>query len=611
MKKSTKKQKLYKLSLPVLLVAIVVVFFLLPLIPPSEERKERCIADLEYERCYALVIDGKPTLFLNDLNQGSLTTSVATHRDSVYWSHTFLKGCWIKKNIAFPYSRGRMVTENPDYSSDSLLTSLNDHIGDVIDNNINLLETECKRMKRIVRQIEYYLDVHNVNDEGYNAIASLAEKVIDARHNRERTLAILKSLKPHQRVELKQLQRYTLLYKDTTGTVRRHPCTILDDTYGQRLCYLQTERHFMPDSAQAIYHHILTSDYVNKIIRTHPQPLPKGGEFDILPANESNQNPSLGEGHRVGSTIHYQGELADGKRNGHGILIDNARIEYYDGMWENDKRNGFGFAVDSLGKFRIGEWNDDQYKGERLVYTNERIYGIDISRYQHDIGKKHYAINWDNIRITHLGTISKKRVEGNIDYPVSFVYIKCSEGISILNRYYKADYAAARKRGMHVGSYHFFSTKTNATQQANHFLANARIQQGDFPPVLDLEPYPSQIKEMGGAEVMFDRVRTWLQIVEKRTGMKPILYVNQMFVNNYLPLARDIMRNYRVWIARYGEYKPDVRLVFWQLSPDGRVAGIRGDVDINVFNGYKDQWDNFLNSLEPQHTDTLAAVIGQ
>ena len=573
MKKSTKRKNIYRLSLPLLLVAIVVVFFLLPLIPPSEERKEHCIAELEYERCYALVIDGKPALYLNNMEQGSLWTTISTNPDSIKWSHTTLKGCWINKYIALPYSRGRMVTENPDYGSDSLLTALNNRIGTVIDNNIGLLETECKRMKHIVRQLDYYLDVHNVNDEGYNTIASLAEKANNERNNRERALGILKDIKPTQRVELKQLQRYTLLYNDTTGTPRRHPCKILDDNYDNRLCYLQTVGHFMPKGAQAIYHHILTSDFVNKVVRTSPLHTPN---------------------------VVYHGEETDDKRNGHGILIDQSRMDYYDGMWENNMRNGFGFAVDSTGKFRVGEWNDDQYKGERLVYTNERIYGIDISRYQHDIGKKHYAINWDKMRITHLGTISKKRVEGNIDYPVSFVYIKCSEGISVLNRYYRADCNAARKRGMHVGAYHFFSTKTDVTQQANYFLANADIRQGDFPPVLDLEPYPSQINEMGGEDVLFSRVRTWLQIVEKRTGMKPILYVNQMFVNKYLTHARDILRNYRVWIARYGEYKPEVRLVFWQLSPDGRVAGIRGDVDINVFNGYQDQWEDFLEGLKQE-----------
>ena len=37
-----------------------------------------------------------------------------------------------------------------------------------------------------------------------------------------------------------------------------------------------------------------------------------------------------------------------------------------------------------------------------------------------------------------------------------------------------------------------------------------------------------------------------------------------------------------------------MRLTFWQLCSDGRVAGIKGDVDINVFNGYKNQYEEFI-----------------
>ena len=93
---------------------------------------------------------------------------------------------------------------------------------------------------------------------------------------------------------------------------------------------------------------------------------------------------------------------------------------------------------------------------------------------------------------------------------------------------------------------------------------------------------------------MFREIRVWLKAVERHTGVKPILYVNQMFVNNHLSKQPDLKRDYRVWIARYSEYKPDVRLTYWQLCPDGRVAGIQGDVDINVFNGYKSQFEAFL-----------------
>jgi lysozyme len=181
-----------------------------------------------------------------------------------------------------------------------------------------------------------------------------------------------------------------------------------------------------------------------------------------------------------------------------------------------------------------------------------------------------------------------------VDYPVSFIFIKSTQGISIRNPYYAYDYAAARKQGIPIGAYHFFSTKCSGAAQANYFIKSTLFRSGDLPPVLDIEPTDRQISGMGGSKAMWNHIRTWLQAVERRCGVKPILYVNQRFVNKYLPDAPDIKRDYKIWIARYGEYKPDIKLVVWQLSPDGRVNGITGDVDINVFNGYRTQFDEFL-----------------
>ena len=112
--------------------------------------------------------------------------------------------------------------------------------------------------------------------------------------------------------------------------------------------------------------------------------------------------------------------------------------------------------------------------------------------------------------------------------------------------------------------------------------------------MLDVEPTPSQVRKMGGAKAMLGRVRAWMKAVRRATGVRPILYVSQQFVNKYLPEAPDLARDYMVWIARYGEYRPDVRLAIWQLCPDGRVSGIVGEVDINVFNGYHDDFRKFL-----------------
>lgn len=226
-----------------------------------------------------------------------------------------------------------------------------------------------------------------------------------------------------------------------------------------------------------------------------------------------------------------------------------------------------------------------------MIYTRDRIYGIDISRHQHEKGKKKYGINWANLRITSLG--GGRRVQGQVDYPVSFAYIKATEGKTVFNKYYPSDLRQARRHGIAVGSYHFFSTRTSGAQQAAYFLKMAWIAPTDLPPVLDLEPTDKQIRDMGGDEALFRQVIAWLRIVEQRRGKKPILYVGQLFVNNHLKHAPAALRGYDVWIARYGEFKPYVRLLHWQLTPYGRVRGIHGEVDVNVYNGSKEEFLNY------------------
>ena len=298
---------------------------------------------------------------------------------------------------------------------------------------------------------------------------------------------------------------------------------------------------------------------------------------------------TLVTGTRCDSTGTYTGEFNQHlKANGYGHFRDTLGT-CYEGQWKDDERTGIGFSSQHR-YFRMGEWKHDVFKGELLNYSSQRIYGIDISKHQHIKGRNRYGINWSDLRITHLGSLSKKNIMGKINYNISFIFIKSTEGKSMLNPYYAADYAAARAHGYPVGSYHFFSHRSTGAEQAAFFLRNSHFKKGDLPPVLDLEPLPSQVEKMGGPVAMWRRVRNWLQIVEKQTGMRPILYISQTFVNRYLNAAPDIKHSYPVWIARYGEYKPDVKLWVWQLAPDGHVKGIHGHVDINVFNGYQNEF---------------------
>src|SRR5574344_140672 len=305
---------------------------------------------------------------------------------------------------------------------------------------------------------------------------------------------------------------------------------------------------------------------------------------------------TLVRGTRVDSDGIYSGQISRClQAEGHGVYVGKDG-NYYEGLWKQDRRSGFGFSSSSKRHFRAGEWKNNAYLGEQILYTSERIYGIDISKYQHEIGRKRYAISWNRLRIIHLGTISKKKVNGNVDDPISFIYIKSTQGISLRNKYYVRDYVQARRHGFRCGSYHFFSTYSNPVRQAHFFLRHSVLRSGDFPPVLDVEPTHEQIVKMGGTSVLLNHILIWMNIVERRVGVRPILYVSQLFVNRYLANAPVIKNRYMVWIARYGEYKPDVKLIYWQLCPDGNVRGIKGKVDINVFNGYREQFNEFLRT---------------
>ncbi|MBQ8655825.1 MAG: glycosyl hydrolase family 25 [Prevotella sp.] len=269
----------------------------------------------------------------------------------------------------------------------------------------------------------------------------------------------------------------------------------------------------------------------------------------------------------------------------------------YEGEWVDGRRHGNGYQLTPGKNIQVGAWLANVYKGERLKFTEERIYGIDISRHQHDIEGHYYPINWKTLRITSLGVHNDKNVVGGkTDYPISFIYIKATEGTTITNSYYSTDYKQARAHRFRTGAYHFYSTTSPAAEQARHFLATAIFSHGDLPPVLDIEPSDEKVTAMGGKEKLLDEVRIWLEVVEQTVGVRPILYVNQHIINTYFDTAPDLLRDYPVWMARYSEYMPNVKLDFWQLSMTGIVTGITKRVDIDVFNGYREQWQTFINT---------------
>ena len=187
------------------------------------------------------------------------------------------------------------------------------------------------------------------------------------------------------------------------------------------------------------------------------------------------------------------------------------------------------------------------------------VHGIDVSRYQ--------------------GVIDWKLVE---QQDIDFVFIKATEGNTLRDTQFHTNWNALSENRMRRGAYHFFRPTVDAVAQANNFTKVVKIKKGDLPPTLDIEVLDGVSKSE-----LITSVKSWLAVVESKYGCKPIIYTNMKFYNEYLAGHFD---DYPLWIARYNsQLSPKIEgnqnWDFWQYGNRGKLEGIKGDVDFNVFRG--------------------------
>lgn len=199
------------------------------------------------------------------------------------------------------------------------------------------------------------------------------------------------------------------------------------------------------------------------------------------------------------------------------------------------------------------------------------IHGIDVSKYQS-------VIAWDEVK-----KMSVKNIQ------LGFAFIKATQGISTDDPQFKRNWKKSREAGLVRGAYHFFLANQDGRRQAENFIDKVELEPGDMPPVLDVE-------QLNGVspEQLRTEAHKWLQAVESRYGIKPVIYTNVDFYNRYLGSGFD---DYPLWAAHY--YQPEQPRIsrewtFWQHSDEGRVNGIVSKVDFNVFNGDSADFRNLL-----------------
>lgn len=186
----------------------------------------------------------------------------------------------------------------------------------------------------------------------------------------------------------------------------------------------------------------------------------------------------------------------------------------------------------------------------------EPLRGIDLSHHQG-------PVDWG--RVARAG--------------IDFAYLKATEGTDYTDPTFASHRAAARRRGLEVGGYHYFQLCSSGRAQADHFAAVlGRPHPKDLPPAVDLELAGSCADPPPRAELLA-QVRAFLHRLTHEYDARPVVYLYPDFEARFSlagPLA-----TYPQWVRHLGARPPTRAWRMWQYDQHGSVAGVAGGVDLD------------------------------
>lgn len=179
---------------------------------------------------------------------------------------------------------------------------------------------------------------------------------------------------------------------------------------------------------------------------------------------------------------------------------------------------------------------------------------------------------------------------GDVDFDkvhqsgVEFVYLKATEGINFKDIMFERNAAAARKAGLKVGAYHFFRFDASPHMQALNLAQSVRMQPLDLPLVIDIEQWTNPSGH--SADSILNHAAQMARILEKQ-GHKVMFYTNK---HGQARWVRRELKDYPLWLCSLTDIASPEVYALWQYSHTGKVPGVKGNVDLNVFCGTEIQW---------------------
>ena len=185
--------------------------------------------------------------------------------------------------------------------------------------------------------------------------------------------------------------------------------------------------------------------------------------------------------------------------------------------------------------------------------------------------------------------IDVSNYQGYIDYAqvkeagIEIVYIKSSQGTTIIDKYFRTNYENAKNNGLKVGFYHYVTARSEeeAIQEAQFFHSVIAGTNPDCRLAMDFESFGNlTVKEVNNISLAF------LQKLQELTNKELVVYSDAY--NARTVFGEEIAGKYPLWIAEYGVENPSSNVnwdswIGFQYADNGIINGISGYVDRDKF----------------------------
>lgn len=205
------------------------------------------------------------------------------------------------------------------------------------------------------------------------------------------------------------------------------------------------------------------------------------------------------------------------------------------------------------------------------------------------IDSERYPVSGVDIS-SHNGFINFEKVAAD---SVDFVMIKATEGATFKDKSFIDNYRRARKAGLKVGAYHFFRFDTPGHMQALNLLNSVKGRNLDLPLAIDIEEWTNPDNQ--SVDAVLDRLWEMTDYLQAH-GYPLIIYTNKDGFARYF--QRPGQNRIPLWIASFSEPDQSYPWTLWQHTHRGNIDGIDGKVDLNTFNGSRQEWEKWLESMQ-------------